>query len=156
MSDGYCPKCGAYMPLTLDGTCRVHQCHRTPPLGGLPHGICACPICGGYGPGRYGCWGTIGDPHDHAYMRPIHELVRAAGARMTRRCSRRSGHREQAEQNILRRATEQGGECFLSYGEASAAMRLTEKGTGHWEQRHPFVATFVLAPDAQSRTGRNA
>ena len=27
--ESYCPKCGHYMPLTLDGTRRVHQCGST-------------------------------------------------------------------------------------------------------------------------------
>lgn len=71
-----CPSCGHYMPLTLDGTRRVHECERTAPLDGLPFGICACPVCGGYALYRYGCWGSKENPHPHAYMRPIHELVR--------------------------------------------------------------------------------
>ena len=36
-----------------------------------------CAICGGYAPGRYGCWGTTEHPHEHAFMKPIHELVRS-------------------------------------------------------------------------------
>jgi hypothetical protein len=78
-----CPKCGEYMPLTLDETRRIHHCHRTPPID-LPHGICVCPVCGGYAPFRAGCWGTKEDPHPHAYMRPIHEVVCGVAAERAR------------------------------------------------------------------------
>lgn len=71
----YCERCGRYMPLTLDGARRVHECERTKPLDDLPFGICACPVCGGYGRSRWGCWGSREHPHEHAFMIPIHELV---------------------------------------------------------------------------------
>jgi hypothetical protein len=76
VAEGYCPACGKYMPFTLDGEQRVHDCGRTPPLDGLPIAVCACPICGGHGRYRWGCWGSDEHPHEHAHMRPIHELIR--------------------------------------------------------------------------------
>jgi hypothetical protein len=57
---------------------------------------------------------------------------------------------ERVERLIVERARAQGGRCFLNYGEASAAMRLTERGVGHWEQFSPFVAAFVLAAASSS------
>ena len=60
-------------------------------------------------------------------------------------------YRAQAEQRIVDRARTNGGRCFLGYGEASAAMRLTKRGVGRWEQNHPFVAEFVL--DGQAADG---
>ena len=33
---------------------------------------------------------------------------------------------------------------FMLRGLAEVRLRLTERGVGHWEQRHPFIATFVL------------
>lgn len=59
------------------------------------------------------------------------------------------------EEIIVERARKNGGECFLDYGEASAAIRLTEKGVGHWEQRHPFIATFVLAVSGANENERS-
>lgn len=53
-------------------------------------------------------------------------------------------HCREVEQHIVERARSNGGEYRLSMGELAAAVRLTEQGVGHWEQRHPFVATFVL------------
>jgi predicted RNA-binding Zn-ribbon protein involved in translation (DUF1610 family) len=76
-TDSYCPNCGIYMPLALNGSQRIHGCDRTPPLDGLPPTIYACPRCGGHGASRWGCWGTKDHPHDHAYMQPVHELVRS-------------------------------------------------------------------------------
>lgn len=75
-SDAYCRACGCYAPLSLDGNRRVHGCDRTPPADGLPATIYACPICAGHGACAWGCWGTEERPHEHAYMRPIHEIVR--------------------------------------------------------------------------------
>lgn len=77
-NETHCPACGAYMPRSLDGSRRVHSCDRTPPLDGLPPNLFACPTCGGHGASRWGCWGTPERPHDHAFMQPIHELVRAS------------------------------------------------------------------------------
>lgn len=76
----HCARCGEYMPLTLAGDHRIHGCDRTPPLDGLPTTIYACPVCGGHGASRWGCWGTKERPHEHAYMRPVHELVRERAA----------------------------------------------------------------------------
>ena len=53
-------------------------------------------------------------------------------------------HQIETEQRIIARAKANGDEYHLSMGELGAAVRLTERGVGHWEQRHPFVATFVL------------
>lgn len=74
----HCRACGQYMPLTLAGAARVHDCDRTPPLDGLPPTIYACPTCGGHGASAWGCWGTPERPHPHVYMRPIHTLIREA------------------------------------------------------------------------------
>lgn len=75
MTEATCECCNAYMPLNLAGTARVHDCDFTPPSDGLPHGVCACPVCGGYGLYRWGCVGTEKNPHEHAFMMPIRELV---------------------------------------------------------------------------------
>lgn len=78
-SEDHCPACGHYLPMRIDGTGRVdHECDRTPPLDGLPPTIYVCPVCAGHGRCRYGCWGTRANPHAHAYMEPLHELVRGA------------------------------------------------------------------------------
>jgi hypothetical protein len=76
----HCPHCGCYMPMNLAGTQRLHDCDRTPPLDGLPPTLYACPVCGGHGASRWGCWGSDEHPHEHAYMRPVHELVRELAA----------------------------------------------------------------------------
>lgn len=76
--EAHCPRCGEYMPMRLNGRERVHGCDRTPPSDGLPTTIYACPTCGGHGRSAWGCEGTAENPHPHAYMQPVHELVRAA------------------------------------------------------------------------------
>jgi hypothetical protein len=78
--EGNCRACGEYMPMNLAGTARVHECERTPPLDGLPPVVCVCPTCGGVGRYRYGCWGTVTRPHEHAFMVPTHELIAATDA----------------------------------------------------------------------------
>lgn len=75
-----CPACGEYMPMTMSEKRRIHYCDRTPPLDGLPTTVYACPVCGGHGASRWGCWGSESHPHDHAFMRPVHELVRERAA----------------------------------------------------------------------------
>lgn len=72
---GYCPACGQYAPMTLDGAARVHHCDRTPPACGLPPNIYVCPRCYGHGIGRLGCWGTQQRPHAHCYMQPVVEVI---------------------------------------------------------------------------------
>lgn len=74
-NDPYCPACGQYMPLTIYGDCRVHDCDRTPPVGDVVPNIYVCPECGGHGTFRFGCWGTENNPHEHEFARPVHELV---------------------------------------------------------------------------------
>lgn len=76
----HCPACGEYRPMRLNEQGRVHHCDRTPPADGLPTNVCACPTCGGVALHRYGCWGTRENPHPHAYMLPIHELVKRGAA----------------------------------------------------------------------------
>lgn len=73
--EGHCKACGEYIPKTLAGDQSQHDCGRTPPLDHLPPTIYVCPVCGGHGRSRWGCWGTAAHPHDHIYMRPVHELV---------------------------------------------------------------------------------
>lgn len=53
----------------------------------------------------------------------------------------------EAERNLIRRARERGGRVLCGQGDTGAALRLTERGVGHWEQTSPFVFTFVLHPD---------
>ena len=57
-----------------------------------------------------------------------------------------SDYARKVEETLIRRAIEKGGECVIGMSECCAAARLTERGIGHWEQRHPFIATFVLHP----------
>jgi hypothetical protein len=70
-----CPACGCYVPRALNGRQIDCGCGRTPPSDGLPFQIFACPKCGGHGKHAWGCWGTAGRPHPHAFMRPIHKLI---------------------------------------------------------------------------------
>jgi hypothetical protein len=74
-SDTHCPRCGCYAPMSLGGERGACGCGRTAPLDGLPPTIYACPVCAGHGRSRWGCWGSLERPHDHAFMEPIHELI---------------------------------------------------------------------------------
>lgn len=73
----YCPRCGSYQPMRLNESGRLScKCDRTPPIGDVPVNVFACPMCGGHGSSRLGCWGSQKYPHKHCYMKPVYELVR--------------------------------------------------------------------------------
>jgi hypothetical protein len=46
------------------------------------------------------------------------------------------------------------GRAWLNTSDGSAAVRLQERGFGHWEQTHPFVASFLIN-DAGRRATSN-
>lgn len=77
-TNGYCTACGRYQPKTLGGDETACDCGRTPPASNLPPNIYVCPTCHGHGANPLGCWGTSAKPHEHAFMRPMLELLRGS------------------------------------------------------------------------------
>jgi hypothetical protein len=59
-----------------------------------------------------------------------------------------SDYQREAERILIARAKKTGGRCLCSQGDTGAAMRLTARGVGYWEQTSPFIFTFVLAEGA--------
>lgn len=64
-------------------------------------------------------------------------------------------YQREAERSLIRRAREKGGSCLCSQGDVGAALRLTERGVGHWKQDHPFIFTFHLHEDFMPQKGMN-
>lgn len=78
IDQSYCPGCGCYMPMRLNGTSRVDcGCERNPPMLDAPINIYFCPSCGRSASGRWGCWGTPERPHEHVYCVQVYEEWKA-------------------------------------------------------------------------------
>lgn len=56
-------------------------------------------------------------------------------------------NQREAERSMIRKARERGGRMLCGQGDVGTALRLKERGVGHWEQTHPFLFEFVLHPD---------